>query len=79
MTILKLDELAWYFKDSKVHSASVLSIMTVENLHESWAHTDVQKELFTPFGWSGTFYATCHGVVSASLVFSTKEALLESL
>lgn len=79
MSALKLDELAWYFKDNSVHSAPVLSIMRVENLHEGWAHTDIQKELFTPFGRSGTFYATCHGVISASLVYNSKEALLESL
>lgn len=79
METLKLDDTAWYFKDNMVHSAPVLSIMVVENLHEDWVCTEEQKSLFTPFGKAGTFYGTCHGILNANLVFGTKEALLKSL
>ena len=79
METLKLEQLAWYFKNNCVHSAPILSIMTVSNLHEDWACTDVQKQLFTPFGIDGVFYGTCHGIMNAECCFESKEALLESL
>ena len=75
--MITLNQTIWYINDGRVHSANVLSIMTVENLHEDWAHTTEQKGLFTPFGRAGTYYATCHGIFTK--VFDSKEALLASL
>lgn len=75
--MVNLGQTVWYMAEGRVHSAPVLSIMRVENLHEDWAHTTAQKDLFTPFGASGTVYATTHGTFSN--VFESKEDLLDSL
>lgn len=69
----------WYILENKIHSAPVLSIMTVENEHEDWAHTKEQKELFTRFGPAGVFIATVHTTLSAEKVFTSKEDLVASL
>lgn len=61
---MKLDQMAYYLKDNRVHSAPILSIMTVENLHDDWDSTEAQVNTFTPFGKSGVFYNTCHGIIS---------------
>ena len=78
MTI-KPGDLVWYLGENGVYSAPVQSIMTVENVHEDWACTKEQKEAFTPFGPSGTFIATVHGILPVNKVFKTKEELLASL
>lgn len=75
--MIKLDQTVWYMNDGRIHSAKILAIMTVDNLHEDWAHTTEQKELFTPFGKAGTYYATVHGIFTE--VFDSKESLLASL
>lgn len=74
-----LGQEVFYFKDNRVHSAPVLSLTQVKNLHNDWDSTKGQEAVFTPFGKQGTWYATCHGVFSSKLVFSSKEELLESL
>ena len=66
-------------QDSKIHSAPILARVRVENLHEDWAHTKEQKELFAPFGPGGNKYATCHGLFSEDQFFSSKEELLASI
>lgn len=74
---MQVGQLVWYMNEGRVHSAPVISKMTVENAHEDWAHTDEQKRLFTRFGRARTVYATCHGEFEE--VYESKQALLESL
>lgn len=75
----KLGQLVWYMLDGKVHSASVLSVMTVQNAHDDWAHTKEQKHTFQRFGESRTMIATVHATLDATEVFDNKSALLESV
>lgn len=75
----ELDTMIYFFKDSKVHSASVLSRMKVENLFENLALIKEQVEIFAPFGKGGVYYSTCYGIISENEVFSSKEELLKSL
>ena len=74
-----LDQVVFYMLNNVIHSASILSRMCVENLHENWAITKEQKELFTPFGNSRILYATTHGFISENVVFASKEELLKEI
>lgn len=69
-----LNQTIYYLMSNKMHSASVLARMVVENFSEN-AVTSEQAELFHPFGKSGTFYGTCHGVISEDCAFESPEAL----
>ena len=73
----KIDQKIYYIHNNKIHSAPVLSRMSVENKHE--ADTPEQMDLFTPFGASGVMYATCHGIFLEKYVFSSKKDLIDSL
>jgi hypothetical protein len=77
--MFELEQTIYYMRDSRVHSAPVLSRMSVENTHDEWAHTKEQKDLFTHFGPSGIFYYTCHGLVSSVEAYASKQELLETL
>jgi hypothetical protein len=79
MSTVTLGALVWYMCDGRVHSAPVLSIQTVQNLHEEWAHTNEQKHTFTRFGTARTDVATVHGTFDAKACYSSKKELLESL
>lgn len=59
----KLDQVIYYMRDNKPHSAPILAVKEVQNARPNFACTKEQKEIFTPFGEAGIFYATCHGVV----------------
>ena len=74
-----LDDVIWYMMDGRIHSAPVLAKMKVDNLHEERVCNDVQAGLFTPFGKAGIYYGTCHGIINDSLVYASKELLVESL
>lgn len=74
-----LDSVVYYLINGKLHSASILSRMQVENLKDGWNATDQQKNLFQAFGSSGVFYATCHGVMGEGEVFPSKEQLYRHL
>jgi len=69
----------YYLLDNKVHSAPVLARMCVDNAREDWANTNAQKELYTPFGKAGVYYATCHGIISEHDAFGSREDLAGSL
>ena len=79
MVDVKVGTLIWYMMNGRFHSAPVLAKMVVENLHPDWTDTIEQARRFTPFGGSGTFYGTCHGLVNANEAFESKESLVESL
>ena len=71
MNKYELGEIVHYIIDGKPHSAPILSLMIVKNAHEDWASTDVQRDIFTPFGKSRVVYATCHGQIDESECYSS--------
>lgn len=75
----ELEQLIYYIRENRLHSAPVLARVIVENAHDDWACTDAQKELFTPFGKSREAYATCHGFVLVEEAFASREDLVDSL
>lgn len=75
----ELDQLIYYLMDNKICSAPVLSRASIQNKHDDWNSTDEQKSTFTPFGKSGIFYGTCHGIVNEEDAFPNKDELKEIL
>lgn len=75
----ELNQMLHYVRDNKPHSAPVLARMLVDNLREEWAHTQEQRNIFTPFGPRGVYYSTCHGLVREDEAFDSQAALLASL
>lgn len=73
----ELDQLIFYYKDNRPHSAKVLTRMCVENAHNDWTSTPEQKALFTPLGPSRKIYCTVHGEIEEENAFSSKENLIE--
>ncbi len=71
----QLEQIIYYMRENKVHSAPVLAALEVKNAHQGWAHSKEQKEIFTPFGPAGVKYATCHGIVSENEAFASREEL----
>lgn len=71
----ELGQLIYYIRENRLFSAPVLARIKVENLHQDLAHTNEQKKLFTPFGESGVFYGTCHGIINESEAYSSREDL----
>ena len=74
-----LGQLIYYFMDSRICSAEILSRIIVENLREDWVATPEQVELFTPFGKARIVYSTCHGTIPEKCAFASKKELVESL
>jgi len=77
--MFELGQKIWYIKNDRVHSAPVLSRMTVENMNEGMAHTKDQKMLYMPFGYTGTYYNTVHGVVSGQEVYGSKADIIKAV
>ena len=75
----ELDQFIYYIRNDRIHCARVLARIIVENAYENWAHNDVQKELFTPFGVGREAYSTCHGFVPANDAFASRQDLVNSL
>ena len=75
----ELDQLIYYIRNDRIHSAPVLARIIVENAKENWACTYVQKALFTPFGVGREAYSTCHGFVPAKDAFASRQDLVDSL
>jgi len=75
----ELEQTIHYMMDNRPHSAPVLARTFVENVHEDFNCTAAQRETFVPFGLAGTFYSTCHGVLSENKVFASKDEMLESM
>lgn len=76
----KVKRLIWYMKEGRIHSAPILSKMTVENAYgNEYVHTDVQKEFFQRFGEGGIYYATCHGIVAHENAYPNEDCLMRAL
>jgi copper oxidase (laccase) domain-containing protein len=77
---MNISQLAYYLIDNKIHSAKILSKMTVENhIGDDKVCTDEQRESFQSFGKECVKYATIHAILDESQLFATKEELLASL
>lgn len=74
-----LEQTIYYIRNDRIHSAPILARIIVENAHDDWACTDVQKELFTPFGPGREAYATCHGFVPTEEAYGSRQDLVDSL
>ncbi len=74
-----LNQVIYYMRENKPHSAPVFARMKVENAYPDWVCNEAQRRLFTPFGESGVFYATCHGIVLESEAYASKEEMLAAL
>lgn len=75
----ELSDTIYYFRNNQIHCAPVLSRMLVENEHPDWNSTNVQKEMYQPFGVGREVYATCHGLVTAEEAFGSARELAERL
>lgn len=75
----ELEQIIYYMRDNRPHSAPIVSRMQIENLHQDLACTKEQKTLFMPFGYSGVFYSTCHGIVNESEAFATKDDMVKAI
>jgi hypothetical protein len=71
----KLDQVVFYLASNKIHSAKIQSRMIVENLHDDWASTDTQKQMWQPWGPSAITYRTVDGEYSEDQLFESREAL----
>lgn len=77
--LFDVDDLIFYLRDNRVHSAPVLSRQIVSVRADIMPSTAEQVNLFTPFGPEGARYMTCHGIVLASEAFATRNELADSL
>lgn len=75
----ELNDTIYYLRANKVYSAPVLARMWVENAHPDWNSTNVQREMYQPFGHAREVYATCHGLVTAEDAHISPQALAYSL
>lgn len=75
----ELNQLIFYVRNDRIHSAPVLSRMIVENAHENWVANKEQSELFTTFGPAQEVYATCHGSVFADAAYASRQELIDTL
>jgi len=77
--LYKIDDIIFYMTENKIHSAPIMSINVVETNPELTASNSEQKQVFTPFGEAGIWYATVHGVIKSNLVYTDRKSLLKSL
>jgi hypothetical protein len=75
----ELNQLVWYLKDNKVHSAKIVARMAIENVHDDYASTDTQKLMWQPFGPSSVKYKTVHGIFDENVLFASRIDLSKSL
>lgn len=71
----ELDQLVWYLKDNRVHSAKILTRMIVENKFED----NGDDNAFRRFGKSRVVYGTIHGDYYENEIFDSRESLANSL
>lgn len=75
-----LEQVVFYLKDNRVHSAEILARHRVENLRDEYAcGTKEQADMWAPWGATGTYYMTCHGRFKEDKIFGTKEELAAAL
>lgn len=71
----ELNQIVWYVKDGKNHSARILSRRYVDNGHDDWSSTQAQRRAFQAFGKAGIEYATIHGIFEEAELFPSEEKL----
>lgn len=75
----ELDQLVYYMKDNRLHSAPILARKAIENHGDFDARDPDQRHLFTPWGRSGIEYRTCHGFYKEHQLYASKEDLASAL
>ena len=75
----KLNEMVFYMRKNKIHSANITSIKCISNLYQEHVKNAEQEKAFMPYGKQCTLYHTCHGDIIESDIYRTREELLESL
>jgi len=76
----KCNDIIFYMLNNKVHSAPILSTLTVKNSeNHASGYNKEQLKFFRRFGEDRTQYATCHGIVNDVDAFISKEALVMEL
>lgn len=75
----ELEQLVYYIKDNKLHSANVLARRVVENSKPHWARDADTRHLYAPWGESGIEYRTCHGFYKEDKLYASKEDLAAAL
>ena len=75
----ELDQLVFFLKDNRFHSAPVLSRKYVDNQHEDWDSTPEQQHSFKRFGDGGIIYATINGEHQEGDLYASKIELVNEL
>lgn len=76
----EIEQIVYYFRDNRVHSAPVLSRMYVENSPmEHCAANKEQRELYAVFGPSRIMYSTVHGTFDEDELFGSRSELADFL
>jgi hypothetical protein len=71
----KLNQIVWYVKSGKNHSARILSRKYVDNAHDNWGSTQAQRDAFKTFGRASIVYATIHGKFEEPELFPSEKDL----
>lgn len=89
MDTFKVGDLIFYLNNNKVHSANVLALKVIigEGLYDDQGARAIengddeseQSYAYMFFGEEGSWYLTCHGVISADRVYGSREKLVDSL
>jgi hypothetical protein len=79
MFMYDLDQVVFYLLENKVHSASILSRMCIENKCLEGECTKEQEKFYYAFGKNAIKYSTCHGVFEENVLFDSRESLAYSL
>lgn len=72
----ELGKIIWYLIDNKIHSATLLSRMHIENMRDDWVSNKEQASLFMRWGKTGYYYATVHTELYEDRAFGSKEELI---
>jgi hypothetical protein len=68
----KIGEEIFYLKNNKIHSGIITSLVEVKNKYSD-------DKFYNPFGPERTEYMTSHGIFDESVVFKSREELINSL
>ena len=79
MPKFEVGQLVYFIYDNRLHSNTISTRVIVENEHNDWDATDVQKNLYTPCGKSRIDYYIQGQVFSEDKLYATKEELADKL
>lgn len=67
--LLNVGDTAFYMRDNRIHSATIMCRRIIDNAKEDYAH----------FGEASVAYWTCHGELSCDEVFTSRSELIQFL